>query len=211
MKILTLTLICTLAFLGRCGDSFKTPEPTITHGEIIPFRTSGGMLETHGFTRTETFRKDTGSFLGTTSSEIRLNATYRYAIELRSKWNLFIDDTRFIAYVIAPAFHPVLPVAVDSTSVFTWTESGWGRFNKWEHLQALQREISPRLQTIAQSKEYIELGRKSARITIEEFVKDWVLKNRGWPPDCHPFVKVHFQDEKDIPLPEKTQMKDFLP
>ena len=211
MKFLTLTLLCTLAFLGKCAEPSKTPEPKIIHGEIVPFRTPGGMLETHGFTRTETFRKDTGSFLGTTSSEIRLNATYRYSIELRQKWNLYIDDSRHLAFVIAPAFHPQLPVAVDSSTVFTWSESGWGRFNKYEHLLGLQREISPRLETLAQSKEYIELGRKNARITVEEFVKGWILKQRNWPADCHPFVKVFFQDEQEIPLPEKTKMTDFLP
>jgi hypothetical protein len=211
MKLLALTLICTLVFLGVCADSSQNPGKPTPHAEMVAFRTPGGMLETHGFTRTETFHKDTGSFLGTTSSEIRLSATYRYAIELRQKWNLYIDDTRHIAFVIAPAFHPQLPVAVDSRSVFTWTESGWGRFNKWDNLQALHREISGHLETLAQSKEYIELGRKSARVTVEEFVTDWILKNRGWPVNCVPFVKVYFEDEQDIPLPEKTKMTDFLP
>jgi len=211
MKLLALTIIITLGFLAVCADSFKNTGKTALHAELVPLRTPGGMLETHGFTRTETFHKDTGSFFGTTSSEIRLSATYRYQIELRSKWNLYIDDTRHLAFVIAPAFHPQLPIAVDSRSVFEWTESGWGRFNKWEHLQALHREISGHLETLAQSKEYIEPGRKSARITVEEFVLDWVTKQRGWPKDVQPFVKVYFDDEPDIPLPEKTVMKDFLP
>ena len=208
MKLLALTLISTLFFLWWRADP---PKPTGTHGEMVPFRTPGGMLETHGFTRTETLHKSTGSWLGTTSSEIRLNATFRYTIELRSKWNLYIDDTRHLAFVIAPAFHPQLPIAVDSRSVFTWTESGWGRFNKWEHLQALQREASLHLENLAKSNTYIELGRKHARITVEEFVTDWILKHRGWPKDCQPCVKVYFADEEDIPLPEKTVMKDYLP
>lgn len=209
MKLLALILISALFFLWWRADQ---PTGTATiHGQLVPFRTVGGLLETHGFTRAETFHKDTGSFLGTTSSEIRLNATYRYAIELRTKWNIYIDDTRHLAFVIAPAFRPQLPIAVDSRSVFEWTASGWGRFNKWEHLQALHREMGLQLEKLAMSTTYIELGRKQARITVEEFVTDWVLKNRGWPKDCQPCVKVHFADEEDIPLPEKTVMKDYLP
>lgn len=208
MKIMALTLICTLIFLGVCADSSTKPTQ---HPEMMPFRTPGGLLETHGFTRTETIHKDTSSFLGTTSSEMRLNATFRYSIELRSKWNIYIDNTRHLAFVIAPAFRPQLPVAVDSSTVFERTESGWGRFNKWEHLQALHREISPWLEKLATSTTYIELVRKQARITVEEFVTDWILKHRGWPKDCQPFVKVYFADEEDIPLPEKTAMKDYLP
>jgi len=42
-------------------------------------------------------------------------------------------------------------------------------------------------------------------------VKDWLLKNRQWPADVLPFVKVYFQDETELPLPEKTRMKDYLP
>ena len=209
MKLLALTLISTLFILWWRADP---PKPTAIHGELVPFRIPGGMLETHGFTRTEALYKATGSWLGTTSSEIRLSATFRYSIELRSKWNLYIDDTRHLAFVIAPAFHPQLPVAVDSRTVFERTESGWGRFNKWEHLQALQREVSAHLASLAISTTYIELGRKQARITVEEFVTDWILKHRGWPKDSQPFVKVYFADEEDhIPLPERTVMKDYLP
>ena len=208
MKLLALTLVSTTFLLWWRAEPFKS---TVIHGEMIPFRTAGGMLETHGFKRMESLHKATGSFLGTTSSEIRLNATFRYAIELRSKWNLYIDDTRHLAFIIAPAFHPQLPVAVDSSTVFEHTESGWGRFNKWEHLQSLQREVSNHLASLATSAEYIELGRKQARITVEEFVTDWILKHRAWSKNCQPFVKVFFADEEDIPLPEKTAMKDYLP
>jgi hypothetical protein len=207
MKLLALALISTLLFLWLRAD--KPTEQT--HAEMVPLRTPGGLLETHGFTRTEIFRKDTGSFLGITSSEIMLNATFRYAIELRSKWNLYIDDTRHVAFLIAPAFSPQLPVSVDSRTVFEWTESGWGRFNKWEHLQALHRDISAQLEKLAMSPTYIELGRKQARITVEEFVTDWILKHRGWPNNCQPCVKVFFADEEEIPLPERTVMKDYLP
>lgn len=97
----------------------------------MPFRTPGGTLHTNGFHKSETLHKQTGSWRGTTTSSIRLNATYRYDIELRSKdWNIYIDESRRVAFIIAPPFKPQLPVAVDSTSVYDLTESGSIRFDK---------------------------------------------------------------------------------
>ncbi len=189
---------------GQAG-SFSPPP------ELVPFRTAGGTLHTNGFLKTETLTKETGSWRGTTSSSIRLNATYRYDIELRSRWNLYLDDARHVAFVVAPAFRPQLPVAVDSRSVLEWTESGWGRFDKWEQLQALRRETSPYLEALAESPGYLEVARGQARITVEEFVADWLLKRRGWPEHSERFVKVYFADEPDIPFPEKKTLKDFLP
>ncbi|HET6410178.1 MAG TPA: hypothetical protein VFG14_19970, partial [Chthoniobacteraceae bacterium] len=76
----------------------------------VPFRVAEGTLHTNGFIKTEILQKETGSWLGTTSSSIRLNATYRYDIELRSKdWNIYIDDARRVAFVIAPPFRPQIP------------------------------------------------------------------------------------------------------
>ncbi len=189
---------------GRPG-SFSPPP------ELVPFRTAGGTLHTNGFLKTETLHKETGSWRGTTTSSIRLNATYRYDIELREKWNLLIDDTRHVAFVVAPVFKPQLPVAVDSRSVLEWTQSGWGRFDKWDHLQALRRETSPYLEALAGSPGYREVARGQARLTVEEFVSDWLLKRRGWPAHSERFVKVYFADEPDIPFPEKKSLKDFLP
>ena len=92
-----------------------------------------------------------------------------------------------------------------------WTQSGWGRFDKWDQLRALRRETSPYLETLAGSPGYIDVARGQARLTVEEFVADWLLKQRGWPKDSERFVKVYFADEPDIPFPEKKTLKNFLP
>jgi len=190
---------------GRAGTMSPPPE-------LVPFRTAGGTLHTNVFLKTETLRKETVSWRGTTSSSIRLNATYRYDIELRSKdWNILIDETRKVAFIVTPAFLPQLPVAVDSRTSYEWTESGWGRFDKWEQLHVLCREISPTLERLATSPGYLEVARGQARTTVEEFVADWLLKQRGWPTYPERFVKVYFADEPDIPFPEKRSLKDFLP
>jgi hypothetical protein len=189
------------------GSAGRSSPPAI----LIPFRAAGGILHTNGFTKTEVLRKDTGSWRGTTSSQIRLDATYRYQIRLRGRWNVYLDETRRVAFVVAPEFQAELPVAVDSRSVQEWTESGWGRFDRWEQLEALRREVSPWLERLANSPGYREVARGQARVTVEEFVADWLLKSRGWPEHSARFVKVYFADEPDIPFPAKTGLKDFLP
>ena len=216
MKYLALILCpalfcCWLWLCGKPKGKHTEAETSPTQVQMVAFRTKGGSLQTNGFTKTEIFKKSKGSFLGTTASEIRLDATYRYEIELRSNWNIYIDDKRNLAFVIAPALRPQLPVAVDSKSVYEATSSGWGRFNKWGQLQDLRKETSLQLKELAQSPAYMEASRVKARVTVEEFVIDWLLKNRSWPHDVKPFVKVYFADDQDIEFPEKTCLKDFLP
>lgn len=180
-------------------------------GTLVPIRTEGGSLRTGGLRKTEEFRKESDSWRGTTTSGIRLDATYRYDIELRDDWRIHINRERGIVFVVAPPYEPALPVAVDSESLREWTESGWGRFDKWDHLQELRREISPMLEKKAKSEGYRELARGTAKTTVEEFVADWVAGNRDWPEDITPVVRVHFADEDDIPYPEGRSLGDFLP
>jgi hypothetical protein len=215
LSFLALIIVCALIFWWlRPNDSGgKQPGPNgpVAIGRLEPFRAPGGTLHTNGIIKTEELRKDEGSWRGTTSSGIRLDATYRYDIELRSKWNFYIDDTRKTALIVAPLYKPQLPVAVDSTTVQEWTSSGWGRFDKWDHLQALRREVSPYLATKASSKAYMDLARGDARKAVEEFASDWLLKTNRVTSKSAYLVKVYFADEPDIPFPKNRTIKDFLP
>lgn len=195
------------------GSPKRSPAPDgpLGSGILEPFRVPGGSLQTNGITKTEEFRSENDSWMGTTASGIRLNATYRYEIELRSKWNMHFDEERQVAFVVAPAIKPQLPVAVDSASVQEWTKSGWGRFDKWPHLQGLRNDVSRHLEEKAKSQGYRELARGDARRTVEEFVSDWILKHRSGANDPPPVIKVYFEDEDDVPYPKGRSLKDFLP
>ena len=184
-------------------------KPPLDSGLLIPFRAEGGTIHTNGITKTEEVRTDLGSWRGTTTAGMRFNATYRYEIPLLPEWNIHIDEGRRLVTVVAPLFRPQLPVAVDSQSVQEWTSAGWGRFDKWEHLQELRAEVSPVLEAKATSSGYIDLARGDARKTVEEFVNNWIVKNRPWPDGPEPVIKVHFSDEKDIPFPAERSLKDF--
>lgn len=183
------------------------------HGDTMKLiRVPGGTLSTGGLTKTETlYKSNKHKWLGTTSSVIRVDATFRYEVELRSDWNLGLDEERKVAFVIAPRLKPQLPVAVDTKTFQEETSSGWARWDKAEHLARLRQEISPFLEKKANSQDYIELVRGDARKTVEEFVSDWILKEHGWNVEDRPVVKVYFEDEKDIPYPSGRSPKEFRP
>ncbi len=188
------------------------PQGRLNGDTMKLIRVPGGTLSTGGLTKTETLSKsDKHEWWGTTSSVIRVDATYRYEIELRSDWNFGFDENRKVAFVVAPRLKPQLPVAINTKTLHEETSSGWARFDKEEHLARLRQEISPFLEKKATSGDYIDLIRGDARKTVEEFVSDWILKERGWSETDRPVVKVYFEDEKDILYPTGKSPDDFLP
>ena len=196
------------------GDGFgKLPKKPLNGDTLKIFRVPGGTLLTSGLTKTEQLSKSDKSdkWLGTTSSVMRVDATYRYEVELRSDWSFGLDEARKVAFVIAPKLKPQLPVAVDTKTIQEETSSGWARFDKWDHLTELRKELSPFLENKANSQDYIDLVRGEARQTVEEFVSDWILKEKGWNSNDRPVVKVYFEDEKNIPFPTGKSLSDFLP
>jgi hypothetical protein len=180
-------------------------------GTLKVIRVPGGTLYTSGLVKTESFNKEAGSWRGTTTSDIRFNATYRYEIPLRDQWKVFIDEHRKIAYIGAPAYKPQLPVAVDSKTVEEKTAGGFLRFDKWDLLQELRQEISPLLEAKAKSPDYIGLVRDDARKTVREFVRDWMVKNSLNQSGEIQDIIVFFADEKDVEFPKGIKIEDFLP
>ncbi len=197
-------------FMKGDGTS-KLPAKPLNGDTLKIFRVPGGTLSTSGLTKTEQFSKtDENWWRGTTSAVIRFDATYRYDIKLRSSWNFIFDEERKVAFVLAPKLTAQLPVAIDSKTVQEETSSGWARFDKWDHLAQVRKEVSSSLEKKAESQDYITLVRGEARQTVEEFVSDWMIKEHGWSSKDRPVVKVYFEDEKDIPFPAGKSVSDFL-
>ena len=195
------------------GDGDGTlPKKPLNGDTLKVFRVPGGTLSTSGLTKTETLSKsDKSEWLGTTSSGMRVDATYRYEVELRSDWNFELDEVRKVAFVVAPKLKPQLPVAIDTKTLQEETRSGWARFDKWDHLAGLRKELSPFLEKKANRPDYIDLIRGEARLTVEEFVADWIIKQHGWTRKDGPVVKVYFEDEKEIPFPTGRSLRDYVP
>ena len=161
-------------------------------------RTPGGLLEVATVSTTELFEKKSmltiaGLNRGTTVSQIRVPAVYRYQVRLAADWRAYVSDGRLL--VIAPALTPSLPVAIDTGRMEMQTTAGWARANAQENLQALHREISAALELKAKSPQYVDVQREQARKTVAEFVSKWLLEQERWKTLRPDQVKVYFADE----------------
>lgn len=182
-----------------------------SHETFKVFRVPNGTLTTSGMTKTEQLEKSDSTWRGTTSSVIRVEATYVYGVTLSPDWKFVFDERRKIAFVLAPPLTPQLPVAIDTKTLQEQTSSGWLRFDKNDYLTELRKEITPVLDRKAQSENYIAPCREEARKTVAEFVTNWILKEMGWRETDRPVVEVKFQDEENICFPSGTNLKTFLP
>ena len=132
-------------------------------------------------------------YLGTTISEIRTPVVYRYHIRLSDHWQLDVDQGACI--VQAPALRPSLPPAIRTEGMEKKSEAGWLRFNAAENLTALEKELTPALEKRAGNTAHLNLIRESARKSVADFVKKWLVKNANSHPDSIRSITVIFPDE----------------
>lgn len=166
----------------------------------VTFRTEGGLLEVAGMTKYENLLREDNLrwwFVswGTTVSQIRVEATYRYHVKLSGTWRVRIKDS--LCIVEAPKLEPTLPVAIDTEKTVHKTERGWARFNEDENLELLRKSVSGKLKEMALRPEYLNLVRESARKTVEEFIETWLLQENLWEVSEWHMIKVVFPDEKN--------------
>ena len=176
------------------------PSPPASPGLAIPrvFRTPGGLLEVASVRTTEAFRRTSpmrfaGINLGTNVSEIRVPATFRYQAELGGDWRAIQSGGKLV--VIAPAYHPALPVAIDTGALEMHTRTGWARFDGRDNGEALLRELTAQLEAKAKSPGYMETHREQARTTVAEFVTKWLITQKRWKAVRPDQVRVYFADE----------------
>jgi hypothetical protein len=160
--------------------------------------TGQGNLEVSIMKSTEYFKRRSSKTalwdlldLGTTTTEIRVPATYRYHIKLSDEWKL--DTEGKTVFVIAPALRASLPVAFDTGGTYKNINEGWARFNGYEQMAQLERNISFTLNRNAKHNK--NLVREQSRKTIERFVKHCLKRNDQWSEDGFTNVEVIFADE----------------
>lgn len=172
----------------------------------IVMHTSGGRLEVATVTTTEAFKLDAppkkivGVDMGKTSSNVQAKVVYRFHIEMAKKWPIKIQGAT--AIVEAAEMKPTLPVAFDTATMEKQTKSGWGRFDKHENLEELERRLSPKLEERAYG--YKGLALESARKSIGDFVRTWLLKEGHSQKGVAYQVHVVFPGE---PVPSATTMR----
>jgi len=182
--------------------AFRTGTITSTFISAIPsFLPDGGArLEIAAFETVETLRItdelrvgwDLIS-LGTTVSEIRVPATYRYHLRLDEPWRLEVDGQACVVH--APPIRPTLPPAIDTGRMEKYSDSGWLRFNEDEQMEELERGITAALSERAVDSAHLELVRERCRREVAEFVRSWLLMEDHWRSDRFWSVTVIFADE----------------
>ena len=181
--------------MWTAGPSTRTAHSS---GERIVMRTPGGLLEVSSVTAEERFDSSTqhtvlGVPVGRTVASVRVPTVYRYHVPLAPEWTFRqVGDTLL---VIAPAVRPSLPVAIDTGRLESFSAGVWSPLTGEAAVAALQRSISERLERKAASPELVLLQRESARHTVTEFVRKWVLEQPRWKGASAPTVFVFFEDE----------------
>ena len=177
---------------------------SVTSADVpVVMHTSGGRLEVATVTATEIFRRDAppstflGIDLGNTVSQVRVKVVYRYHIEMAREWPIRFRGAA--AVVEAGEMKPTLPVAFDTATLEKETRSGWGRFDKHQNLDELERRMTPELDRRAEG--YKSLALEAARRSVGDFVRTWLIKERLWPAGTTTSVQVVFPGE---PAPAET-------
>jgi len=158
--------------------------------------TNGGLLEVARLESTEEFRREVKSpFRGTTVSEIKARAVFKYHVPLRDGWSIEIEESprARVCQVVAPALVPSLPVAFQSESLEAKSAEGWLRWDGDTEMDALMASVTPGLEERAHRN--LDLVKDKARRSIKEFVKTWLLDNDQWREDRFSAIEVKFADE----------------
>ena len=161
-------------------------------------RTPGGTFEIVALEVNEIFKLKDPSFLrGTTESEVRVPAFFRFHIELAEEWPIS-NDGKVITVRTNPV-KPTLPVAIKTNEMEVSTKSGWARFDKHQNLAVLEKSISPELNVRANSSRLREMALTPGRETVKEFVKTWMLKDKRFQSNPEMQIKVIFPDDVKDP------------
>jgi len=187
--------------VGAPASRKPAASPTIASSaqaeRVVVMPTAGGRLEVatvrvrESFTRTDSRVLFDFLDLGTTVSEVRVDATYRYHVEMARAWPLRIAGKTCL--VRAGPVRPTLPVAFDSATVERRTAAGWARFNKAENLRALESSLTALLAERAPN--YRQQAQEAGRAVVAEFVLEWLVREQQWRRDPEHRVVVVFADD----------------
>lgn len=177
----------------------------------VVMHTSGGLLEVATIEVTESFRFEAapktflGLDLGQTVSHVQVRVIYRFHIEMAKEWPIRFKDSS--AVVEAGEIKPTLPVAFDTETMVKETSSGWGRFDKHQNLAELELRMTPELEKRAAG--FRTLAVDSARRSVGDFVRTWLIKERHWQRGSAQSVQVCFPGET-LPSGMTSQPTDQL-
>jgi hypothetical protein len=202
VSLVAFAMVCGIAvwFIQRVTAPASNVTITRQFQEYIPtVGPADGILETATSSVPETFTQSDSAMLfnviplGTTVSEIRVPAVYRYHVRLYDPWKLVVSGP--VCLVLAPQFQPSLPPAIITSQMEKSTTNGWLRFNAEDDLTALEQSITGELEKRANDKVHRDFVREACRQSVAQFVKTWLMKEDYWRDDRFHQIVVVFPDE----------------
>jgi len=170
---------------------------TTFHSKLVSLKhTNGGRLVVAELESVEEFRREaSSSILGTTVSEARASAVFEFFVPMDDGWDIDIkesDDLR-ACVVVAPMIKPTLPVAFRSDELELRSSEGWARWDEQEEMASLLAQITPELNRRAVKN--VASARETARKSIKDFVRTWLLESNQWSDDRFSVIEIKFADE----------------
>jgi len=180
-------------YTGNITEKFFSAIPEIDSA-------GSGLLEVAKAEVVETFSRSDerrvlwdALSLGTTELEIKVPVTYRYHLRFDHRWRIEITGNTCVVY--APRIQPTQPPAIHTEGLERRVDEGWLRFDADQQLADLQSSMTPRLRQLAGDPRHIALVRDTARRTVADFVRGWLLREEQWRQDHLTQIKVVFGDE----------------
>ena len=198
--VIGLLIAAALLFAGYYAATRMHLPPVASSGDTPVFiPTNGGELLFGKIERTQTFNTRhvltvAGIPLSAckANSSITIPATTSYKVKLERQWKVLLRDNELV--VIAPKVTPLLPVGFD-TSGIKKTAAGCPLLSSQNTLDALERKISNELKKHAESAQNIQIARESGRKAVEQFVRNWLMKQRQYEHAAAYPIKVFFEGE----------------
>lgn len=227
LPVLAVALLAYVAFTGFSGIVIAAApklERTVTHTinqSIADIRaTKGDVLILAELESLQTIREnDTRTMkvpvpfseiildvpLGTTVSEVRVPAHFRYFVRLSEPIAVKITEHGNLrrCVVTAPPLTAQTPVTFDTNRMEIRVDAGWLRFNKEEAKEKVIRSITPVLEMRAP--ENARLARDKARAAFAAFVRKWLLQDDLLGEDRISDIIVLFPGETDPGRPQALE------
>lgn len=170
-----------------------------THGDVLEVASPLKTMEL--FSRSDSRFAAWGKvYLGTSTTEVKVPASFRYHIKLSEMKGTQIKDRVLVVKV--PAIYPSLPVAFDTAGVEKRSDSGWLRFDGAQLLAELEKNITPELEQRAA--QHLPAVKETARKDIEMFIQKWIVEAHPEYRDQISAVKVVFGGENEEKILERS-------
>jgi hypothetical protein len=145
-----------------------------------------------------------GVNMGTNTAQIRMPVTYRYHVRLEDPWHLKTSGKAL--FVQALVIRPSQPPAIHTEQMHVESKRGWCRLPPQELVDQLHHDLTPTLCQYAQDPQRLVFIRETARESVAEFVRLWLLRENRWNPGKFTSIHVQFRDEKTLPAAPTLQL-----